>query len=114
MKQKKIHINFFSYKCLYSYIFTYINIFIYLISYTKESICTEELPFYNKIYNCCVDYCPYRNILSNLCTSSSEIKSSIEITLKIIEELLKNSTLNIGKYEYAIKGENIIYQITTT
>ena len=114
MKQKKIHINFFSYKCLYSYIFTYINIFTYLISYTKESICTEELPFYNKIYNCCVDYCPYRNILSSLCTSSSEIKSSIEITLKIIEELLKNSTLNIGKYEYAIKGENIIYQITTT
>ena len=114
MKQKKICIIIFSYKCLYSYIFINIYIFLFFIPYTIESGCSEELPFYDKVYNYCVNYCTYRNLLSSLCIPNSEINSSIEISLKIIDELIKNSTLNIDNYEYIITGENIIYQITST
>ena len=109
MKQNK-----FSYKCLYSYIFINIYIYIFFIPYTIESDCSEELPFYDKIYNYCVNYCSYRNLLSSLCIPNSEIKSSIEISLQIIDELIKNATLNINSYEYIITGENILYQITST
>ena len=113
MKQKKIHI-IVSYKYIYSYIFLNFYIFIFFIPYSIESGCSEELPFYDKIYNYCVNYCSYRNLLSGLCIPNSEINSSIEITLKIIDELIRNSTLNINNYEYTITGDNIIYQITST
>ena len=66
MKQKKICIIIFSYKCLYSYIFINIYIFLFFIPYTIESGCSEELPFYDKIYNYCVNYCSYRNLLTKL------------------------------------------------
>ena len=100
--------------------FSFLNIFIFIytiilcFSNSKESICNEEFPFYNKIYNYCVEHCTHGTLLSSSCIPSSEINSSIEETINIIEELLKNSTIKLNNYEYIINGENVVFQITNT
>ena len=114
MKHKINNISFFIFKFLYSNKYIYIYILVFLFSFSIEFNCPEELPFFNRVYNNCVNFCSYNNILSSLCIPSSDNILSVEITLNIIEELLKNSTININKYEYTINGDNVTFQITST
>ena len=114
MRVIKTHIIYFICNSLYSYILPYSYLLIILFSYSFELNCTEELPFYNKIYNYCEKYCSYNNLLNSICIPSSSINSSIDATIKIIEEILQNSTINVNQYEYIINGENVTFQITSS
>ena len=105
---------YLSFKSIYFKNILYFYILILLFSYTIEYDCSDELPFFNKLYNYCTDYCSYNNLLSGMCFPISEYYTSTEKTFKIIEDLLKNSTIQIKKYEYIINGDNITFQITNT
>lgn len=103
-----------SFKSLFLKNVLFLHLLIILFSYSIEYNCSEELPFYNKIYKSCTDYCSYSNLLNGKCIPLSEYDISTKMTFEIIEELLKNSTIAINKNEYIINGDNITFQITNT
>ena len=95
------------------YLFIYIYILFVLFYFSNESNCTQEFPFFNKIYNECKDHCLSGDLINNLCVPTAEFISTIEETKNILEDSLNTSKIN-PEYEYIIKGENVIFQITNT
>ena len=81
--------------------------------YIIDFICPENKPLLKKEKKECVQFCSSHEIIENKCLININIENNFEIINKIIRQIVFNTSINENT-DLIIKGNNIIFQISTT
>ena len=78
----------------------------------NDILCPETDPLFNKVLNKCVKLCSVEELINGICIINRVTDKALEILNENIRQIMYNHTIN-SSTNIIIKGDNIIYQIST-